>query len=438
MINAATKAVKQARLNEIAADVKRLYRNPDITSKQSAHLERILDEGETIMSELETYQKACSMFSYASPEEHGYAGTNPGDNHNGLAFKGLGVPGIENQVRPASMFSMDQTQVKALQQAAQQRTPFKVTIGSKGIEHGNFGGGIRDKAALTESGMSPNLLPPIQQPGPGGWYGIPLELTRVENWLPNIAFQGPGLAYFRHDSDGANAGYVAEGTLKPDLSPVVSEQYVKPSKVAGRINVTHELVQDAGDQFAGKLATDLARKIYNANSNLLLNGTVSANGFAGINQVSGTLTRALDTANSESPLDTLNKAFVDLRNDFWEPDLVFVHPSTLGALRRLKDNQGRYILELLQGPRGINQTAEAETLWNVPCVQTTMQAAGTAAVLSVQSGAAVVYVRETLTTFFDPYSQISENIYQFVAENRLCLAIPRPGAISLVSGLPTS
>ncbi len=74
----------------------------------------------------------------------------------------------------------------------------------------------------------------------------------------------------------------------------------------------------------------------------------------------------------------------------------------------------------------------------MPVVQTTQQAARTAAVLSVQSGAAVVYVREALTTFFDPYSQASSNVYRYIAETRLALASPRPGAVNLVSGLPTS
>jgi HK97 family phage major capsid protein len=98
--------------------------------------------------------------------------------------------------------------------------------------------------------------------------------------------------------------------------------------------LTHELVQDAGEAFSSHLVTDLARSLYNAESNLLLNGTTGANGFAGVNQVTGTLTRALN--GSESPLDTLNEAFVDLRTDFFVPDLVFIHPATLGALRRLK------------------------------------------------------------------------------------------------------
>jgi hypothetical protein len=48
----------------------------------------------------------------------------------------------------------------------------------------------------------------------------------------------------------------------------------------------------------------------------------------------------------------------------------------MGALRRYKDLNTRYQLELLQGARSINQTSEQETLWGVPCVQTTQQAAG--------------------------------------------------------------
>ncbi len=213
---------------------------------------------------------------------------------------------------------------------------------------------------------------------------------------------------------------------------------MKPSKVAGRILLTYELVQGAGDAFQQALLNDLARSLYNATNALLLSGTTAGNGFNGINNVSGTLTRALDTGNSESPLDTLSKAFVDLRNDYFIPDRVFIHPSTLGAIRRLKDDNHRYQLDLLQGAGAISGTNEEGTIFGVPCTQTTQQAAGIAAVLSVQSVAAVVYVREALTTFFDPYSQAASNIYQFIAETRIALATPRPGAINLVSGLPTS
>jgi hypothetical protein len=54
--------------------------------------------------------------------------------------------------------------------------------------------------------------------------------------------------------------------------------------VAGRVLLTHEIVQDARDAFALTIVAELARSVYNAESNLLLNATVGANGFAGVNQ----------------------------------------------------------------------------------------------------------------------------------------------------------
>jgi hypothetical protein len=211
------------------------------------------------------------------------AGTNPGDSDSGPVFKGFAPGMVENRIRPTSMYEIDKAQINALQQAARQGTPFKVQVGSKGLEHGYMGGQIRDKSAVTEGGLTPNLLPPIQQLGNRGYYSLPYELTRVANFLPNVQMTGAGVAYFSHTSNGAEAAYTAEGATKPDLTPVVKENYIRPAKVAGRINLTHELVQDAGDAFPGHLVTDLARSLYNAESNLLLNGTTGANGFAGVN-----------------------------------------------------------------------------------------------------------------------------------------------------------
>lgn len=195
-------------------------------------------------------------------------------------------------------------------------------------------GGMRDKAALTEGALN-NALPPIQQVGPGGFWGLPYELTRVANFLPNVAMDGPGIAFFKHTANSTEAAYTAEGATKPDISPTVTETYVRPSKVAGRLLVTHELAQDAGDAFSNMLVSELARSLHNAESNLLLNGTTGANGWPGINQVSGTLSRAADIGTTDvDALDTLSKAFVDLRADFFVPDLVFIHAATLGAVRR--------------------------------------------------------------------------------------------------------
>ncbi len=190
----------------------------------------------------------------ASPSEWGLSDHNPGDFDNGLSFKGF-APGMDNQIRPTSLYQIDKAQTDALQQAARQNTSFKVQVGSKGIESG-FLGGARSKAALGLGGLN-TALPPIQQPGPGGFWGLPYELTRVANFLPNVAMDGPGIAYFKHTANAAEAAYTAEGATKPDISPTITETYVRPAKVAGRVLLTHEIVQDAGDAFSQMLVTGL-------------------------------------------------------------------------------------------------------------------------------------------------------------------------------------
>ncbi|HJT94143.1 MAG TPA: hypothetical protein VJ777_19785 [Mycobacterium sp.] len=67
--------------------------------------------------------------------------------------------------------------------------------------------------------------------------------------------------------------------------------------------------------FANNLVAELARSMYNAESNLLLNGTTGANGFNGINHVSGTLTRAADIGTTDvDALDTLSRRWVCCTN----------------------------------------------------------------------------------------------------------------------------
>jgi hypothetical protein len=214
----------EARLKELTNEVARKTLDGSLTN---SFMDAVEAETEKLEIQMRNYKSALKYASAASPSEHGLADANPGDFDDvGISFKGFG-PGMENRIRPTSIYEMDQTQIAALKQAAQQGTPFKVQIGSKGIEHG-FMGGVRSKAAVTEGGLTPNLLPPIQQYGPRGYWGLPYELTRVANFLPNVAMDGPGVAYFQHTANAAEAAYVAEGASKPDISPTVKEQYVRP------------------------------------------------------------------------------------------------------------------------------------------------------------------------------------------------------------------
>jgi hypothetical protein len=277
---------------------------------------------------------------------------------------------------------------------------------------------------------------------------------------------GPSATWLSHTSNSAEVGIVAESGSKGDISPSISENQVIPTKIAGQVSVTLESWQDTGNygegQFSQWLPTELTRSLINEESNILLNavnGTGNAT-FSGILQTSGTLTRAMGT---DSPLDCLAKAYADVRVGaaFADPDLVLVHPNTLSALRRQKDAEGRYLLDLLAGPLNLTAYGQPFTggpagepnkysvipqgvpgsngnLWGAQIFATTQVAAGTAVVMSVKAGAGIFWQRLGLLVLFDPYTLLTNNEYRWIAEERIAYACPRPAAVNLVTGLPTS
>ena len=165
---------------------------------------------------------------------------------------------------------------------------------------------------------------------------------------------------------------------------------------------------------------------------------------------------------TDSPLDCLAKSFADVRVGaaFADPDLILVHPQTLSALRRQKDAEGRYLLDLLAGPMNLTAYGQPSTapagepneysivpqglpgangsLWGATIYATTQVAAGKAVVMSVKAGAGIFWQRLGLLMMFDPYTLLTNNEYRWVAEERIAFSCPRPAAINLVTGLPTS
>jgi hypothetical protein len=82
--------------------------------------------------------------------------------------------------------------------------------------------------------------------------------------------------------------------------------------------------------------------------------------------------------------------------------------------------------------------ASSGSLWGAQIATTTQVAAGTAVVMSVKAGAGIFWRRLGLIIFFNPWSLLSSNEYFWVAEERIAYACPRPAAVNIVTGLPTS
>jgi hypothetical protein len=71
-------------------------------------------------------------------------------------------------------------------------------------------------------------------------------------------------------------------------------------------------------------------------------------------------------------------------------------------------------------------------------VATTQIAAGTAVVMSVKAGGGLFWQRLGMTIFYNPWSLMTANEMFWVAEERIAFSCPRPTAVNILTGLPTS
>jgi HK97 family phage major capsid protein len=364
---------------------------------------------------------------------------------------------------PATPMDLTHGQIQGLLAAAEVRTPWSTEVKPK-----SFREAVMTKSAVSEGGIGGGFtgnLPPVQS-----LYAVGLgyESTRIADLIPGAQMPGPSATWLSHTANSAEVGAVAELGTKGDIGPTITEHQVTPTKIAGIVSLSLESWQDTlqyGEgSFSAWLPQELTRSLINEESNLLLNavsGTGNAT-FNGLLNTSGTLTRAVG---SDAPLDALAKAYVDVRTGtaFPDPDLVITHPATLGALRREKDSEGRYILDLLAGP--LNLTADGSprvsgpasepnafsvvpqgspaisgNLWGAPIATTTHCPAGTALVMSVKAGTGIFWQRLGIRIEFNMWgdTEWTTNTYSFRAEERIALSVPRPSALNVVTGLPVS
>jgi Phage capsid family len=307
-------------------------------------------------------------------------------------------------------------------------------------------------------------LPPIMSPYAVGLAYDPLDIASL---FPAVSMPGPSATQIVHSSNTNPAAIVPEAGVKPDLGPQFTVNQIIPSKVACTVETSYEGLMDTDSYGDGSWAQFLPVEATNAYrdkvNDILLNavsGTASAT-FNGLLNVSGVLTQS---AAAVTPLNALSLGFTAIRNGTAkaDADLVIMSPNTLGALRRLTDAQGRYQLGLLSGPLELSAYEQPETranepdqyfrepigtkpfngsLWGAEIAVTTHIVDGTAAVLSVKGGGALVWVRSGLELFYNPgYGDVlfTQNLVAWRVESRLAFNCPRPSAVCLVTGLPTS
>lgn len=228
-------------------------------------------------------------------------------------------------------------------------------------------------------------------------------------------------------ASGLTVGFVGEGAAIPEASVGMDEVAMLPSslkslKVLSR--VTAEVLRSSAVALDSILKTRLVTDTAAALDTALFNGTGAANTVKGLLNQTGVATGVLDADEPDSFLDGVGIA----RANEVKPNRWFLSPADYLAVRKIKDSQGRYILEQ-------DITAEgAERLFGIPVTVTSRIPAGKAVLADMSLVAVARDMAPTVVIDSSRYFDTDEVALRVVC--RYDLALLQPKAVTVLTATP--
>ena len=283
-------------------------------------------------------------------------------------------------------------------------------------------------ATLTEDPASGGaLVMPQYVPGI-----VPLTFKRlvVADLLAPGTTTSSIVHYMKEKTFTNAANSVAEGAAKPE-SALTFEAATEPvRKIAHWLPVTEEMLEDVS-QIRSYIDMRLSLGVQIEEEDQLLNGTVVPPDIVGLMNRVGL---APDVAMGVAPDNAIEAIFRQMMaifaSSFLQPDGIVVNPADWAQIVTTKTSQGAY---LTAGPFAPVQTP---TLWGLPVVVTPSIVVGTALVGAYKTGAQVFRhggIRIEASNSHQDY--FIKNLVAIRAEERLALAVYRPGAFGKVTGI---
>jgi HK97 family phage major capsid protein len=273
---------------------------------------------------------------------------------------------------------------------------------------------------------------------PAALYPWPIQQIehepRLADKFAGYATEAPSIEFVQHTGTTGAAGLVAEGAAKPELVFELAQLTLPMQKIACHLGLTWEILSD-WDNFVSYAHAEQFRQVIVAENNQFINGTGASGQLTGLLSTTGVLTHdaANDNQTNQTAVDSIQLAMATLRNGsaLAIPDLFICSPNTWTGLKSIKDLYARYILT----PDPANDAPD--TLWGIEVLQTTQIADGTGILLDTTKFGQVVVREPIVMRMGFANADFTNNIVRFVAEERLNLAVVRPAAICVVTGLPT-
>ena len=225
-------------------------------------------------------------------------------------------------------------------------------------------------------------------------------------------------------ASGLTVGFVGEGAQIPESSVGLDEVSMLPStlkslKVISR--VTSEVLRSSAQSLDAilkqRLATDTAKALDVA----LFTGNGNANTIKGLLNQTGVATGVLDATKTDSLLDGIGIA----RANEVKPNRWFLSPADYLSVRKIKDGDGRYIMQPDLTAAG------QEVLFGVPVTVTAQIPAGKAALVDMSLVAVARDMAPSITVDSSRYFDTDEVALRVVT--RYDLALLQPKAVTILS-----
>jgi HK97 family phage major capsid protein len=226
------------------------------------------------------------------------------------------------------------------------------------------------------------------------------------------------------------ANSVAEGAAKPESAMTFEAKTDPVRKVATWVPVSEEMLEDVA-QIQSYINARLSLAVQLEEEDQLLNGTTTPPDIVGLMNRTGLATDvALGVAPDTAQDAIFRQVMAIFATSYLMPDGIVANPADWSQILLSKTTTGEY---LTGGPF---QPVQTPTLWGLPVAVTPSIVVGTALVGAYKTGAQVFRhggIRVESSNSHQDY--FVKNLVAIRAEERLALAVYRPGAFGKVTGI---
>jgi HK97 family phage major capsid protein len=286
-------------------------------------------------------------------------------------------------------------------------------------------GGLRAATLTTDAASGGDLIVPNYL---SGITEILFQRLTVADLMAQGTTDGPTIYYMKETTATNAAGTVAEGAAKPESTLIFDAVTDSLKKIATWLPVSDEMLDDVA-QIRSYIENRLRFFVEQQEEAQLLNGDGLGTNLTGLRNRVGL---AADVARgTDSNADAIFKQIMAIMTSaFVMPDGIIIHPTNWQAIALSKDTNGAY---LGAGPFNAPQQYR---LWGLPVVVTTAITANTALVGAFKMGAQVFRKGGIAVEASNSHSDyFTKNLTAIRAEERVALAVYRPGAFGEVTGL---